>query len=420
MNNLLIGQSGGPTAAINATLVGILQAAQTSTKVDRIYGAKNGIQGVFEEDFLDLSDLLKDTTDMELLCQTPAAILGSCRCKLEDWTKKEEQYEEILRIFRKYQIKYYICIGGNDSMDTVHKLAGYCKEKNIKDICIVGAPKTIDNDLVEIDHCPGFGSAAKYISTTFAELERDAEVYNTNSVIIVEIMGRNAGWLTAASALARLNGSNGPSLIYLCEKPFCTERFIEDVKAKLEENKTVIVAVSEGIKDYEGRFISEQMQSGIADAFGHKYIAGAGRVLEKLVKDRIDCKVRSIELNLMQRSAAHIASATDINEAKMLGMKALQCAVDNITGHMASIIRKASEGYEIEFTSVPVERVANIEKKVPLEYIDDSGNDVTEEMMIYLKPLIQGEVSIKYENGIPKHFILTNTLIEDMHSVKRV
>lgn len=406
MNNLLIAQSGGPTVAINATLVGIYQAAQTSSKVDKIYGAKNGILGVFEENLIDLNEILRDTADMELLCQTPAAALGSCRFKLDSVQNNAEQYETLIKIFRKYEIKYFIYIGGNDSMDTVHKLSTYCKEKNLNDIFVMGAPKTIDNDLAEIDHCPGFGSAAKYIATTCTELERDAEVYNMNSVVIVEIMGRNAGWLTAASALARLNGAKGPSLIYLCERAFDSEKFIEDVKSKLDENTSILVAVSEGIKDSEGRYVSEQVQVGGADVFGHKYIAGAGRILESLIREKIGCKVRSIELNLMQRSASHLASATDINESRMLGMKALQCAVEGISGQMASLRRKDTSAYEIELISVPIEKVANTEKKVPLDLINPAGNDVTDEMMAYLKPLIQGEVSVKYKEGIPMHFML--------------
>ena len=406
MNNLLIAQSGGPTAAINATLVGIFQAAQTSSKVDKIYGAKNGIQGVFDEKFIDMNEIIKDTGDMELLCQTPAAILGSCRFKLDNLHDNEDQYEILISIFQKYQIKYFIYIGGNDSMDTVHKLSEYCKRKKLTDIFIMGAPKTIDNDLVETDHCPGFGSAAKYIATTCAELDKDARVYNANSVVVVEIMGRNAGWLTAASALARLNGGIGPSLIYLCEIEFDTERFIQDVIDKLKENTSIILAVSEGIKDAEGRYISEQMQSGSSDVFGHVYIAGAGRVLENMIRERIGCKVRSVELNLMQRSASHIASATDINESRMLGMKALQCVIEGISGQMVSIQRKNTSSYEIEIISVPIEKVANKEKKVPLHFINSIGNDVTDEMIAYLKPLIQGEVNIRYQNGIPKHFIL--------------
>lgn len=409
MKNLLVAQSGGPTVAINATLVGILQGAQTSSKVDKIYGALNGIQGVFDENFIELQDIIKDTSDMDLLCQTPAAALGSCRFKLDNLENNKKQYETIIKIFRKHEITYFIYIGGNDSMDTVYKLSEYCKKEKIQDIYIMGAPKTIDNDLAKIDHCPGFGSAAKYIAATCAELERDNEVYATMSVLIIEIMGRNAGWLTAASALARLNGGSGPSLIYLCEIPFDTDHFIEDVKDKLKEKESIIVAVSEGVKDAEGRYISEQIQAGDFDVFGHKYIAGVGRVLENFVRNKIGCKVRSIELNLMQRCASHIASTTDINESRMLGMKALQCAIEGKTGEMASIHRNNSVPYNIKLVSVPVAKVANYEKKVPFEYINQAGNDVTDEMIEYLKPLIQGEVNIKYEYGIPKHFMFSLT-----------
>ncbi|MDF2613336.1 MAG: hypothetical protein K0S71_1122 [Clostridia bacterium] len=406
MKNLLIAQSGGPTAAINATLAGILQGAQTSSKVDKIYGAINGIQGVLDEAFIDLNEIIKDTNTIELLCQTPAAALGSCRFKLDHYGDNNTPYETLINIFRKHDISYFIYIGGNDSMDTVHKLSEYLKLNNIQDINIIGAPKTIDNDLVQIDHCPGFGSAAKYVATTCSELERDIAVYATMAVTIVEIMGRNAGWLTAASALSRLNGGVGPSLIYLCEVPFNTESFIQDVKYKLKEHGSIIVAVSEGIKDTEGKYISEQIQSGDFDVFGHKYIAGVGRMLENLVRNRIGCKVRSIELNLMQRSAAHIASATDLSESRMLGMKALQCALEGASGEMASIRRKSSSPYDIEFISVPVSTVANFEKKIPLQLINAAGNDVTDEMIQYLKPLIQGEANIKYDNGIPKHLVL--------------
>ena len=406
MKNLLVAQSGGPTAAINATLVGVLQEAWTSSKVDKVYGAVNGIEGVLNENFLELHEVINNTDIMEVLCQTPAAALGSCRFKLDDMKTNEEQYIKIIDIFRKYEISYFIYIGGNDSMDTIYKLSEYCREKGIEDIKIMGAPKTIDYDLTEIDHCPGFGSAAKYIASTFLELERDISVYNMTSVTIVEVMGRNVGWLTAASALSRLNSGEGPSLIYLCETAFDKEKFIADVKNQIKLKGTIIIAVSEGLKDAQGNYISEQMQSDSVDVFGHKYIAGAGRMLEDLVRERIGCKVRSIELNLMQRCAAHIASAADLNESQMLGMKALQCALEGISGEMSSIRRKSSVPYEIEFISVPVDKVANKEKKVPAELINIAGNDVTDEMIQYLAPLIQGEVNIKYENGIPKHRIL--------------
>ena len=406
MRNLLVAQSGGPTAAINATVAGVLTAASLSGTVDQVLGAVNGIKGVLEERFVNLTDTMNNTADLELLCQTPAAALGSCRFKLKDAGEDESQYREIIRIFRKYEISYFIYIGGNDSMDTVDKLSAYCEKQGIRDIHVMGAPKTIDNDLCGTDHCPGFGSAAKYIGSTFAELERDCSVYDTKAVTIVEVMGRNAGWLTAASALARNNGGDGPDLIYLCERPFELEKFLEDVRECLSRKASVLVAVSEGIRDREGRYISETVQSGAVDNFGHSYIAGSARVLEDAVRRRIGCKVRSIELNLMQRCASHISSATDIQESRMLGMTACHCALEGKSGLMASVERISDEPYRVRFTAVPVSQVSNREKKVPEDYMNQAGNDVTDKMMAYLKPLIQGESQVIYQNGIPCHIRL--------------
>lgn len=413
MNNLLVAQSGGPTAAINATLSGILEAAKANSGIHKIYGAFYGIQGVLEEEFIDLNTVIKNTIDMERLSQTPASALGSCRFHLKSWKDEPELYENFVEIARKYKIGYFIYIGGNDSMDTVCQLSAYCKENGISDIKIMGAPKTIDNDLPETDHCPGFGSAAKYIATTFAELERDISVYQVPGVTVVEVMGRDAGWLTAASALARLNGGTGPGLIYLCENAFDMEQFILDVKEKLKEKAAFLIAVSEGVRDCNGRYVSEMVQTDAVDAFGHKYISGTGRVLEDVIRKKTGCKVRSIELNLMQRCAGHIASETDLSESKMLGMKALQCAVEGKTGEMAALRRVSSHPYTVDYFSVPVEKVANQEKKIPKEYIHENGHDVTEQMMEYLEPLIQGEVNTRYQNGIPVHFIIkSRTLTE--------
>ena len=294
MRNLLVAQSGGPTAAINATVAGVVSCAVLSGKVDHIYGAVNGIEGVLAEKFLDLGKKLDSAEKISLLMQTPAAALGSCRYKLGDPEENKEDFEEILQIFRRHEIRYFIYIGGNDSMDTVDKMSKYCKENGVDDVFVVGAPKTIDNDLVETDHCPGFGSAAKYLAATFAELERDCHVYEKKAVTIVEVMGRNAGWLTAASALSRVNGGEGPSLIYLCEPVFDTEQFLKDVQEKLEQKDSVLVAISEGIHDSEGRYVSEQVQSDAQDQFGHSYIAGSAKVLEELVRDRIGCKSLSL------------------------------------------------------------------------------------------------------------------------------
>jgi 6-phosphofructokinase 1 len=324
---------------------------------------------------------------------------------MADWKKDEEPYKKIIATFYKYEIKYFIYIGGNDSMDTVHKLSQYCKI-NHHDFIIMGAPKTIDNDLNMTDHSPGYGSAAKYIATTIAELERDISAYNIPAVTIVEIMGRNAGWLTAASALARVNGGTGPDLIYLCEKEFDIERFIGDVRDKLAKKSGILVAISEGIKENNGAYVSDRISSGEVDTFGHKYIAGAARTLEQLIRSKIGCKVRAVELNLMQRAAAHIASETDIEESKLLGQKAFTCALEGETGRMSAIRRLNNNPYQVEVISVPVSEVANHEKTVPLDFITPNGHDITEELMNYMKPLIEGEVNLRYENGIPKQLRL--------------
>jgi len=405
MNNLLVAQSGGPTAAINATLVGVLKEAQISDKVDKVYGAKNGIEGVIKDNIIDLSNIMKDPQALSILTYTPSSALGSCRRKMKDFRKQEETYKKIIETFRKYDIKYFVYIGGNDSMDTVDKLSKYCIEKNL-DFNIIGAPKTIDNDLELTDHTPGFGSAAKYIATTVAELERDISVYDIPAVTVVECMGRDAGWLTAASALARVNGGPGPDLIYLCEKEFDDDKFIEDVKKRQAVKPGVLVVVSEGIRYKDGSYVSDLISSGAVDTFGHKYTAGAARALEQIIRKRIGCKVRAVELNLMQRAAAHITSETDIMESVMLGLKAVDCAVNGETGRMTAIKRLSNDPYRVEYISVPVSEVANREKKVPPEWITPEGNDVTEEMMAYLRPLIIGETCVKYENGIPRYFRL--------------
>lgn len=400
MNNLLVAQSGGPTAAINATLAGVLQGVRASGKVDKVYGAKNGIEGAIKGQLIDLDAVLKDVKALDTLTYTPSSALGTCRYKMKDWLKDEEPYKKIIETFKQYNIKYFIYIGGNDSMDTVDKLSAYCRSKQL-DYIIMGAPKTIDNDLNSTDHSPGYGSAAKYIATTISELAADISAYDLPAVTIVEIMGRNAGWLTAATALSRINGHAGADLIYLCEKPFDLDRFLRDVREKLAQKAGILVAVSEGIKNEEGVYISEHTSNGAVDTFGHKYIAGAARALEQLIRREIGCKVRSIELNLMQRSAAHIASETDILESLMLGQKALSLAVEGETGRMASIRRISNQPYQVEYTSVPVSEVANHEKLVPIDWITPDGHNVTEELIAYMKPLIQGETNIKYENGIP-------------------
>jgi len=401
MSNLIIAQSGGPTAAINATLLGVIQKAVTSGKIDKIYGALHGIKGLLAEEIIDLGPMMESTENMTLLSHTPAAALGSCRYKLKG---DPEEYGKIISILKKYGAGYFVYIGGNDSMDTVAQLSKYCRENGIDDIKVMGAPKTVDNDLCETDHTPGFGSAAKYIATTFAEIYRDISVYDMPAVTIVEVMGRHAGWLTAASCLAGINGQGAPGLVYIPEIPLTEEDFISHVQEKLKESPYLCIAISEGIKGPDGVLYSEKQESKGTDAFGHKMLSGAGKYLERLISRDIGCKVRSIELNLMQRCAGHIVSATDIEESKLLGQTALDRALNGVSGEMAAIRRVSDKPYKVVYESVSIDKVANNEKLVPRDWMNEKGNHVNQKMIDYLYPLIQGECNIQYKNGIPMHF----------------
>lgn len=406
MKNMLVAQSGGPSAAINATITGVIDAGIASDQVGHVYGARNGIKGVLNENFVNLDEVCDTKEKRDLLSVTPAAALGSCRWKLKDSKENAEEFEEIIRILRKNNIGYFVYTGGNDSMDTVYKLSIYCKENNIDDIKVMGAPKTIDNDLGETDHCPGFGSAAKFIATAFTEIACDCFVYDVPSVTIVEVMGRNAGWLTASSALARTEERRVPQLIYLCEKVFDEEKFIEDVNKALEKENNIIVAVSEGVKDATGHYVGEETKSGKEDAFGHKYLSGIGKYLEGLVGNRIGCKVRSVELNILQRCAGYMLSETDIIESRNLGAFAAVSAIRGESGKMSALKRICDDPYQVEIELADLSKIANFEKKVPMEWINEEGNDIKDDLLTYLKPLIQGEVQIPYENGVPRHFIL--------------
>lgn len=406
MKNLLVAQSGGPTAAINATLAGVIKQAMKEDVIDQVYGACYGIQGVLEQKFVNLTEKVDTEEKLEKLKRTPASALGSCRFKLKNIEEDDSQYQQIVDIFHEKNIGYFVYIGGNDSMDTVAKLSAYCAKKGIDDIKVIGGPKTIDNDLCEIDHCPGFGSAAKYISTVFCELEQEITVYEPKNVIIVEMMGRNAGWLTAAAALAEGRNGNVPYLVYLEEVPFSLDQFVSDVKAKLETSNAVLVAVSEGVHDAEGNFLCEQEGSRQLDVFGHTMLSGAGKILEEAVRSQIGCKVRSIELNLLQRCAGHILSKTDIEESGKLGAKAVELAVAGESGLMASLTRVSDAPYTVEYRGVDIQKIANKEKKIPREWINEEGNGVKEELITYLTPLVQGEVSSIYENGMPSYLLL--------------
>lgn len=406
MKNLLVAQSGGPTAAINATLAGVIKQAMKEDVIDQVYGACYGIQGVLEQKFVNLTEKVDTEEKLEKLKRTPASALGSCRFKLKNIEEDDSQYQQIVDIFHEKNIGYFVYIGGNDSMDTVAKLSAYCAKKGIDDIKVIGGPKTIDNDLCEIDHCPGFGSAAKYISTVFCELEQEITVYEPKNVIIVEMMGRNAGWLTAAAALAEGKNGDVPYLVYLEEVPFSLEQFVSDVKTKLETSNAVLVAVSEGVHDAEGNFLCEQEGSRQLDVFGHTMLSGAGKILEEAVRSQIGCKVRSIELNLLQRCAGHILSKTDIEESGKLGAKAVELAVAGESGLMASLTRVSDAPYTVEYSGVDIQKIANKEKKIPREWINEAGNGVKEELITYLTPLVQGEVSSIYENGMPSYLLL--------------
>ena len=398
--NAIVGQSGGPTAAINATLAGVISGALSNNdKIETLYGMTNGIKGFLREDIISLSDIFSDNDKIKILCQTPSAYIGSCRFKLTE----NEDIKKVFELFEKYNIGYFFYIGGNDSMDTVMKLSNSKFNNGVK---IIGVPKTIDNDLAATDHCPGFGSSAKYIATVVSEVTRDTYCYDIHSVTILEIMGRNAGWLTASAALARINGSHSPDLIYLPERPFDIEKFLDDVTEKLKHHKNVVVAVSEGIKTVDGKYIAASDTLLKEDQFGHSQLGGAGKVLETIVAKKLKVKVRSIELNTPQRCASHIASKTDIDESVNIGKAAVSAALSGETRKMMIYSRISSNPYEYKIESADINDIANAEKIVPDEFISDEGNFVTQGFIEYALPLIQGELDVEYVNGLPKHICL--------------
>ncbi|MBR7098098.1 MAG: 6-phosphofructokinase [Clostridia bacterium] len=406
IGNAVVGQSGGPTAAINATLAGVIRGSmKQNDRIQTLYGMKNGIDGFLREDLIDLTAFFDSEEKLKLLEHTPAAALGSCRKKLPDPTKETAIFETLIALFQKYNIRYFFYIGGNDSMDTVAKLTAYLKTVDYE-MAVIGVPKTIDNDLMGTDHTPGFGSAAKYIAVTVQEILRDCAVYTVPAVTIVEIMGRDAGWLTAASALGRTVTGLEPDLVYLPERVFDMDRFMNDVRNALKKHPNVVIAVSEGVRFADGRYVGEGTQSGAKDAFGHAYLAGTGKALELAVKDAIGCKVRSIELNLPQRCASHIASQTDLSESVGVGAYAVECAANGITGEMMSIQRKTGAPYAVEFAHADVSAIANQIRTVDDAYINADGNHVTDACCAYLLPLIVGEAAVEYENGLPKFITL--------------
>lgn len=399
--NLIVGQSGGPTAVINASLYGVItEAFLNLDKIENVLAMENGIEGFLEGKIRNLSDL-KDTNELELIKTTPGSYLGSCRFKLPD-DLSDPLYSELFSRFEQNQIGYFLYIGGNDSMDTVSKLSRYAETIN-SSICFIGVPKTIDNDLKFTDHTPGFGSAAKYVATTVREIAIDASVYDTKkSVTIVEIMGRHAGWLTGAAVLARKFENDNPVMIYLPEVAFNQDDFISKLDQELKNTPNIVVCVSEGINDGQGNFICELGSQVDVDSFGHKMLAGSGKYLENLVKSKLGVKCRSIELNVNQRCSSSMLSYTDHIEAITAGSFGVKTVLSSITGKMISFNRQDNVNYNIECTTEDVNLVCNQEKVVPRTWINDCGDDVTQEFIDYAAPLIQGEVSVPTKDGLPQ------------------
>ncbi len=398
--NIVVAQSGGPTCAINASLLGVIKGGYAEKTIDKVYGSLNGIEGILYGNLIDISDYIKTEGDMALLRQTPSSALGSCRYKLPDPEKDPATYEKIVERFEEYGIGAMFYIGGNDSMDTVNKLSKFLAAKN-SPIRVMGVPKTIDNDLPETDHTPGFGSAAKYLAATVSEIARDTEVYDMKSVLIIEVMGRQAGWLAASSSVLRANGEKYPDFIYLPETDFSADRFIADLKAKLETDNTVIAVVSEGVTVPSDNSVEQK-----TDAFGHVQLAGIGKTLEELIKNKLGVKVRSVELSVLQRCGSHIASETDLLESEAVGTAAVNAAVQGVTGKMMAFKRVSQNPYKVEIVPVDANLVANGERNFPTEWINEGKNNVTDEAINYFLPLINGEVKLITENGLPKHIKL--------------
>ncbi len=403
--NAIVGQSGGPTAAINATLSGVIRGARECDAIGTLYGAYHGVEGMLKGDVCDLSALCPDEDACRLLEQTPAAALGSCRKKLPKMQDDIAPYEQLLAFFKQYDIRYFFYIGGNDSMDTVAKVSAYVESCGYE-MRVVGVPKTIDNDLAATDHTPGFGSAAKYIAVTMQEILRDCAVYTIPAVTIVEIMGRDAGWLTASAALPARIAGVGPDYIYLPEVAFDFDAFYADVASALARHPNVVIAVSEGVRTADGTYVGASAQNGTKDVFGHAYLSGTGKVLEQAVKAKFGCKVRSIELNLPQRCASHLASKTDLCESVTVGREAVRHAAQGASGVMMAFVREEGENYVCRVEGKEISKIANAVRTVPQEYLTATKNGISEAGMDYLFPLIQGEVDTVYENGLPKHLTL--------------
>ena len=394
----IIGQSGGPTSVINASAYGVIRTALDSEAITKVYGAEHGIKGVLNDRLIDMSQ--EDASELELLLYTPSSALGSCRYKIADPDVDDTDYRRILEVFQKHDVRYFFYNGGNDSMDTCNKISKYMQKVGYE--CrVMGVPKTIDNDLFGTDHCPGFSSAAKYIATSCMEVYQDARVYDTGMICIIEIMGRHAGWLTAASGLASAMGA-GPDLIYLPETDFEMDKFLDEVQKVYREKGNCMVAVSEGIHYADGSFVSEA-ETSATDGFGHAQLGGLASMLAEVVKKKTGAKVRGIELSLLQRCGAHLASQTDIDESFMAGKAAVENAVAGLTDKMVGFERCIEDGkYVCKTKLFNLTDVANTEKKVPIEWIIAGHNGVTQAFIDYALPLIQGETQMRKENGLPR------------------
>ncbi|MBS7297915.1 MAG: 6-phosphofructokinase [Eubacteriales bacterium] len=403
--NLLVGQSGGPTSVINASLAGVYKAA-VDIGIETVYGMRYGIDGFIKGKYIDMSDYIKSDLDVELLKRTPSSFLGSCRYKLPALDTDSNDYEIIFNRLNELNIKYVLYIGGNDSMDTIQKLSEYGKRIG-SDIAFVGVPKTIDNDLAATDHTPGFGSAAKYIATSVKEIIRDSKVYDIKSVTIVEIMGRNAGWLTAAAALSEGEDSTGPDMIYLPEKSFDTNKFLDRVNALADERHNIIIAVSEGIKSADGSYICDGLDGtkGV-DIFGHTMLGGTALTLSGLVGSELGLKSRGIVLSTLQRSAAHIPSGCDVSEAFSAGAAGVKAAVDGMTGIMITFERVSDTPYLMKTGTADINKIANEERLVPSDWILENGLLKKDEITRYIKPLIEGELAPIMTNGLPRHLVI--------------
>ena len=406
IGSCIFGQSGGPTAVINASAYGVIRAALDADEITKVYGAAHGIRGVLDDKLYVMDE--EDPAELKLLLNTPSSELGSCRYKIADPEKDDTDYKRILEIFKKYNVRYFFYNGGNDSMDTCNKISRYMESVGYE--CrVMGVPKTIDNDLFGTDHCPGFASAAKYIATSCMEINKDARVYDNGMITVVEIMGRHAGWLAASAALATEFGS-GPDLIYLPELDFDMEKFIADVERIYAANGKVLIAVSEGIHYADGRFVSEAKTSA-TDGFGHAQLGGLATMLAEVLKERTGAKVRGIELSLLQRCGAHLASKTDIDEAFGAGQEAVKQAISGTTGKMVAFEREYIDGkYHCKMVLLPLESVANFEKKVPVEWINEDGNGLKHEFIDSVLPLLQGEPELPLEHSLPRYARLKKVL----------